>query len=345
METPDFILIEKTIQKFGYDPRNFKGQKDYKKIILRTCFICKNEYEQSFINAVRASKLKKKCKYCSNKENSNKKIKERSIKLKEKYASGEIIHPMLGKTHTNDVKEILRNKLLGKSYEERFGEERANEIKSKLSDINLGEKNKFYGKRHSEETIDKMRETHKKTAKRGKDCNFYGISYSKLMTNDEFIKKCQEKHNNFYNYDLTIYQGRKKSIIIICPIHGSFSQIASDHLYCGCGCQKCNRSKGEIKIESILEKLNINFITQYKFHNCKNKNKLPFDFYLPEFNCCIEYDGEFHFIDMGFNNLVETKMNDDIKSNFCQSNSINLIRINYNEFNEIEKILNENLQR
>jgi hypothetical protein len=62
-------------------------------------------------------------------------------------------------------------------------------------------------------------------------------------------------------------------------------------------------------------------------------------------NICLEYDGEFHFLDMGFNNLEKTKINDDIKSNFCSSNSIKLIRIPYTEFEHIERILNENLQK
>lgn len=343
MKFPNFILVEETILKYGYDPTLLKGEKDYKKLVVRTCFDCGNVYDQGFIYAVESFKKNKKCKYCSNKENAQKKIEERSKNLKEKYASGELIHPMIGKTHTEEAKETIRKKFLGKSFEERFGEERAAEIKQKLSKLSSGENNPFYGKTHSEESITKMKDVHKKIVRRGKDSNFYGISYSKPMSNEEFIKKCQEKHNNLYSYDLTEYKGRNNSITIICPIHGSFIQTASDHLHGGCGCQKCNRSKGETKIEYILQKLNINFVTQYKFDNCRNK--LPFDFYLPDFNLCLEYDGEFHFLDMGFNNLEKTKINDGIKSNFCSSNGIKLIRIPYTEFEHIERILNENLQK
>jgi len=90
--------------------------------------------------------------------------------------------------------------------------------------------------------------------------------------------------------------------------------------------------------------LNIKYKTQYKFDDCKNKNRLPFDFYLPDTNCCIEYDGEFHFLDLGFNDLERVKINDDIKSNFCNANCIKLIRIDCTQFDEIENIINENLQ-
>lgn len=33
------------------------------------------------------------------------------------------------------------------------------------------------------------------------------------------------------------------------------------------------------------------FIIQHKFKNCRDIRPLPFDFYLPKLNTCIEYDG------------------------------------------------------
>lgn len=54
---------------------------------------------------------------------------------------------------------------------------------------------------------------------------------------------------------------------------------------CGCGV----RSIGESKIEEILKLNNINFISEYKIEEINQKR---FDFYLPDFNRLIEYDGE-----------------------------------------------------
>ena len=68
-----------------------------------------------------------------------------SIKLKEYY-----------KTHDNFIK--------GKTFEEVYGNEKAKEIKQKLSNIaslKTGGKNPFYGKHHSEETKHKISETRK----------------------------------------------------------------------------------------------------------------------------------------------------------------------------------------
>lgn len=61
-----------------------------------------------------------------------------------------------------------------------------------------------------------------------------------------------------------------------------------------------------------------------------NLDKLPFDFFLPEKNICIEYDGEQHYKDIfGNKSHKQTKINDSIKNKFCSENSINLIRIPY----------------
>ena len=61
-------------------------------------------------------------------------------------------------------------------------------------------------------------------------------------------------------------------------------------------CGKCpdRRSLGEKEIENILDKNKIKYISEYSFFDFKYKNgiKPRFDFYLPEFNCIIEFDGK-----------------------------------------------------
>ena len=74
---------------------------------------------------------------------------------------------------------------------------------------------------------------------------------------------------------------------------------------------------------------------------------MPFDFYLPKLNICIEYDGEHHFNSIekwgGDNRFDEIKNNDEIKNVFCLKNNIKLIRIPYNDFNNINDILNDKI--
>lgn len=71
------------------------------------------------------------------------------------------------------------------------------------------------------------------------------------------------------------------------------------------------------------------------FDGCVYKNKLRFDFYLPDYNICIEYDGKQHFesIDWfgGKNSFLENQIRDKIKNEWCVENNINLIRISYKD--------------
>ena len=161
-------------------------------------------------------------------------------------------------------------------------------------------------------------------------------------TLEEFILLSNKKHNNKYDYSKSEYLSAKNKVIIICPKHGEFRQVASDHLG-GSGCQICKSSKGEIRIKKYLESINIIAISEFKFKDCKNKLPLPFDFYLPNERICIEYDGIAHYksIDYfgGDKHLNDTKIRDLIKTNYCISNGIRLIRIPYFNFNKIESIL------
>ncbi len=93
------------------------------------------------------------------------------------------------------------------------------------------------------------------------------------------------------------------------------------------------RSKGELKISNWLLDNNINYIHQHKFNECKSVRKLPFDFYLPDYNLCIEYDGKQHFEPIewfgGENSLQSNRMRDLIKTEYCINNNVRLIRISY----------------
>lgn len=105
-----------------------------------------------------------------------------------------------------------------------------------------------------------------------------------------------------------------------------------------CGCIK---STGEKIISDILTKNNINFISQKSFDTCRNLKTnylLFFDFYLPDFNVLIEYDGEQHYKDTNEyfkDSLKEIQIRDNIKTNWCIKNNITLIRIPYYHQNAI----------
>ena len=90
-----------------------------------------------------------------------------------------------------------------------------------------------------------------------------------------------------------------------------------------------------------MENNNIDYQKEFIFPNSNKR----FDFYLPELNTCIEYDGKQHFeaIDFfgGEKGLIETQKRDKEKNEYCLKNEILLFRIPYTDLTKINQILNE----
>ena len=90
---------------------------------------------------------------------------------------------------------------------------------------------------------------------------------TKKMDENEFIKRCIIKHNNFYNYSKVKYNGTNNLITIICPIHGEFQQLAGIHLH-GSECPYCHglykTTESYIKEASLIH-TNIDGISIYDY--------------------------------------------------------------------------------
>lgn len=160
---------------------------------------------------------------------------------------------------------------------------------------------------------------------------------TKRLSKENFIERGNFAHNNKYDYSNIIYSSNKQKVQIVCRKHGKFLQSPSHHLM-GSGCPQCNESKGEKLICFILKKNNISFVREKKFDDCRYKKKLPFDFYLPDLNICIEYDGEQHFEAWRMQNKKKAEeklklinLRDSIKTQYCLDNNIRLVRIKYTD--------------
>jgi hypothetical protein len=178
-----------------------------------------------------------------------------------------------------------------------------------------------------------------------KKCSNEIISESKRKSTEQFIKESKEIHGDKYDYSLVNYINSNIKVKIICPIHGLFEQNPNSHLS-NHGCPICKESKGEKQIRILLENNNIKYISQKKFKGCKNKFLLPFDFYLPKQNTCIEFDGKHHFEINNFfggkKSFKNIKKNDNIKNDFCKNYNIKIIRIKYTE-NIRKRLIVENI--
>ena len=163
--------------------------------------------------------------------------------------------------------------------------------------------------------------------------------------NEEKIARAIYRANELgYKLNTKKYSGKMMKLDITCCNGHSWTPTYDSFVYCKNKCVMCYESKGENKVESVLEKYNIEYSKWHRFKKCVLKRRLPFDFYLPKLNTAIEYDGEFHYqMIMGFDNFVDGKIRDTVKNIFCKNNNIKLIRIPYWEFDNIERILCEEL--
>jgi len=173
------------------------------------------------------------------------------------------------------------------------------------------------------------------------------INLSTKKTLKQFVNESNLVHDFKYNYDKTLYISNQTKVIITCDIHGDFNQRPLSHLN-GNGCPSCSESKGEKQISKFLDKYNILYERQKKFHNCRNVFELPFDFYIPSIRTIIEFDGKQHFEPIthfgGLESYEKLKINDKIKNDYCEENYINIIRIRYDQIDDIYHILWDNFK-
>lgn len=167
------------------------------------------------------------------------------------------------------------------------------------------------------------------------------------ITWEEFLTRARKIHGKNYEYDKENFENRKgDKIRIYCKrCKRWFIQNFHSHLN-DKGCPKCCESKGERAISLFLEEHNIKYEAQKRFNDCKDKKPLPFDFYLPDYNICIEYQGQQHYMPIerfgGFNEYINRLRKDNIKRNYCNSKKIILICISYlikDPIDYLEKIL------
>lgn len=140
---------------------------------------------------------------------------------------------------------------------------------------------------------------------------------------------------------------KTKNLRIICPSCGN-EFLTSYVLFIqhnGQLCPECSNSisVGEARIRKFLESKSIYYIQQYWFSDCRDIRPLPFDFYIPNYNIVIEFDGRQHFRETNYFSygLEKTQLHDQIKNDYCKTNNITLIRIPYTKLNQIDKILNK----
>lgn len=176
-------------------------------------------------------------------------------------------------------------------------------------------------------------------------CGLEKLSEQRTLSQEEFENMIKD-----VNPDLEIiseYKGMEYDITVKCKKCGYVWTLNAASLKLnGTRCKKCSFTyKGEDRIIEVLQELDVYFIHQCKFEDCKDKKCLPFDFYLPDYNLCIEFDGEQHYKPkFGEESFVKTQAHDKIKNEYCESHNIDLLRIPYWDGSITDKIIKEKLK-
>ena len=174
---------------------------------------------------------------------------------------------------------------------------------------------------------------------------------------DDFVKEAKQIHGDKYDYSKVEYVNRKTPVVIICPKHGEFLQTPEKHLNRGQGCPLCSESHMERLCALTFEKQGIPYEREKKFDWLVNKQKLPLDFYLPDYKIAIECQGEQHYrvydVFGGKDMLSKRILIDELKNKLCCQNGIKMYYLTHsltimsvsniynseNTFTDIKKLL------
>ena len=163
-------------------------------------------------------------------------------------------------------------------------------------------------------------------------------STSKVITDIESINN--NKLLNPYDY----VDGKTSNLRILCSCGNTFTVSYNNYIKKGvCRCKTCSSktSNGEKMIEDILDNMFVEYKREYRYCDCRDKKPLPFDFYLPDYNKIIEFDGKIHFEEVAGRNHKLIVAHDHIKNDYCKRKNIPLLRIPYWEGHNMEKIITD----
>jgi ribosomal protein S27E len=170
-----------------------------------------------------------------------------------------------------------------------------------------------------------------------------------LNNNKEYLLAEYSDKNN--EIPLKVYRASRFKYIWNCSnCKNEFSVAPYYRTSMDVGCPICSESKGEKRIRSWLNERHLYFEAQKEF-DCLfgiGGGYLSYDFYLPNENLLIEYQGEFH--DGNGNeylmeNLKYQQEHDRRKRAYAYRNNIKLLEIWYWDYDNIEKILDEKITK
>lgn len=179
-------------------------------------------------------------------------------------------------------------------------------------------------------------------------CSLHESGMRRRKTHEEFMDEISSSPD-LHEYEfLSRYVKALSHIEVRHKICGHEYEVTPNDFIRGSRCPRCIESLGEKKIRECLDRFGVDYIEEYRIDDCRNIRPLPFDFAIFKNSSLlflIEYDGRQHFNESdwfgGEDNFLSIRRNDGIKNSYCKENHIDLIRIPYWEYENIESILDE----
>jgi len=188
---------------------------------------------------------------------------------------------------------------------------------------------------------------------RGRQCLLHRgerVSKSRSFSYEEIKQKIFDTVGDEYKLLSIDYINANEKLIFKHNTCGNvFKMTFSNFYYNNQGCPKCKNSKGESRIIKFLDEQNIEYEYQKRFDGLVGINnwKLSYDFYIPNKNMLIEYQGEQHNHSVecfgGDKTFQRQKEHDKRKKKYAKDHNIKLLEIWYWNFDDIENILQKEL--
>ncbi len=178
-------------------------------------------------------------------------------------------------------------------------------------------------------------------------CNIKRHNLSQRKPHEVFVQEVRDRYGNDYKVLGTYINSKNK--VLVRHKCGTEWEIKPNHLLSRDMCPTCKMSVGEKHIEKYLNSRDIKFEPQKKFSDLVYKRNLSYDFYLPELNILIEYNGAQHYMPIesfgGKEAYEQQVIKDNIKRKYANENGYNLIEVKYTEkyYNTIAKYLDKKL--
>ena len=172
-------------------------------------------------------------------------------------------------------------------------------------------------------------------------------------TDSNFLENYWSDKNTLNPFEISVGSGHK--VLIKCQ-NGHEDYLVGCDMFSGDNnrCPICKESKGERSVRDFLIKNNMEFEAQKTFDNLTGVGNYPlsYDFYIPQFNLLIEYQGEYHYMPVYYKNktkeycdnkFAKQQEHDRRKREYAESHNITSLEIPYWDYDNVESILAEAL--